>query len=233
MARAATCAPFTTGSKRRAGVEMRVSDDQPQPARGFWHKHGLKLGASIAIGLAFAWALERGGLPLIPPSAGLARVDSLACAEYGLMFAVWHTLRAARWRHLLAPIAQVSLARIVAVSWIGLAAILVLPFRAGEIVRPYLIRQRGRVSMANAAGTIGAERIIDGLCLTVLLGVCMQLARPMSPLPDHIGKLKVPVAAVPASAYIALAMFVAAFAMMALFYFRATLGRSIVEKTLG
>ena len=38
-----------------------------------------------------------------------------------------------------------------------------MPLRAGEFVRPYMIRQKGKVSVAAATGTVGAERIIDGL----------------------------------------------------------------------
>src|SRR6185295_4959446 len=115
----------------------------------------------------------------------------------------------------------------------GFAAILLMPLRAGEFVRPYMIREKGKVSIAAATGTIGAERIIDGLYLTILLGICLQLARPLSPLPDHIGKLQIPVAAVPVSAYASLVGFICAFALMALFYWRPSLGRRVVEKTLG
>jgi hypothetical protein len=96
-----------------------------------------------------------------------------------------------------------------------------------------MIRQKGKVSIAAATGTIGAERIIDGVFLTVLLGVCMQLAHPLSPLPNHIGKLQIPVAAVPAYAYMSLAGFLSAFAFMGLFYWRPVIGHKVVEKTLG
>jgi hypothetical protein len=120
-----------------------------------------------------------------------------------------------------------------AVSFIGFAAILIMPLRAGEFVRPYMIRQKGKISIAAASGTIAAERIIDGLGLTIVLAICMQLAHPLSPLPDHIGRLPIPVAAVPFYAYVALAGFVAAFVLMAVFYWRPALGRVLVERSLG
>src|SRR5882757_1420518 len=201
--------------------------DQPKRAHGFWRKHGLKLAVSIVIAAAFAWTLQRGGLPLIPPAAAFQNVKIANCLEYMGLLITWHAIRATRWRHLLAPIADVPLRRIIAVSWIGFAAILLMPLRAGEFVRPYMIREKGKVSLAAATGTIGAERIIDGLLLTTLLGVCLQLARPLSPLPDHIGKLQIPVAAVPVSAYLSLLGFVGAFCIMALFYWRPSLGRGL------
>jgi uncharacterized protein (TIRG00374 family) len=206
---------------------------QPKRAHGFWRKHGIKLAVSIVIAAAFGWTLERGGLPLIPPAAAFQKVKISSCVEYMGLVITWHTIRATRWRHLLAPIADVPLRRILAVSWIGFAAILLMPLRAGEFVRPYMIREKGKVSIAAATGTIGAERIIDGLFLTLMLGICLQLSHPLSPLPDHIGKLQIPVAAVPLYAYVSLGGFVCAFGLMALFYWRPSLGHKFVEKTLG
>jgi glycosyltransferase 2 family protein len=207
--------------------------DRGTPAPSFWQKHGAKLAVSVVIAAAFAWTLERGGLPLIPPRSAFEKVKVSSCLEYVAVLIFWHTVRAARWRHLLAPIAEVPIRRVIAVSWIGFAAILLMPLRAGEVVRPYMIREKGKVSMAAATGTVGAERIIDGLYLTVLLCICMQLTEPLDPLPDHIGKLQIPVAAVPLYAYLSLLGFMAAFGLMALFYWRPRLGHMLVEKTLG
>ncbi len=186
------------------------------------------------IAIAFAWAMKHGGLPLLPPEDALARVSFPYCAAYAVILAVQHTVRATRWRHLLAPIATgVPLRRILLVSFIGFAAILIMPLRTGEFVRPYMIRQRGKISIAAATGTIAAERIIDGLGLTAILGVCMQIAQPLSPLPDHIGKLQIPVAALPFYAYLALFGFVAAFGLMALFFWRPVFGYALVARSLG
>ncbi|SRR5260221_1078548 len=206
---------------------------QPKPAHGFWRKHGLKLAVSIVIAAAFAWTLERGGLPIIPPASAFRTVKIANCVEYMGLLIAWHSLRAIRWRHLLAPMAELPLRRILAVSWIGFAAILLMPLRAGEFVRPYMIREKGKISIAAATGTIGAERIIDGLFLTIMLGVCLNLSHPLSPLPDHIGKLQIPVAAVPLYAYLSLLGFILAFGLMALFYWRPSLGHKFVQKTLG
>jgi uncharacterized protein (TIRG00374 family) len=212
--------------------DERIATSPPK-THGFWRQHGLKLAVSLVIAGAFAWTLRRGGLPLLPPAASFARVRLDSCILYVLLLMFFHTIRATRWRLLLAPLARVPLRRIVAVSWIGYAAILLMPLRAGEFVRPYMIRQRGRLSIAAATGTIGAERIIDGLFLTVALGICLQIAHPLSPLPDHIGKLQIPVAAVPFYAYVSLSGFLGAFALMGLFYWRPALGHRVVARTLG
>src|SRR4029453_16136457 len=71
--------------------------------------------------------------------------------------------RAVRWRFLLRSFAEVPLRRVLAVSWIGFAAILLMPFRIGEIVRPYMLREKGKVSMSAATGSVVAERAVAGL----------------------------------------------------------------------
>ncbi len=199
----------------------------------FARKHGIKLVVSLVIAVAFAFALRRGGLPIVPPTELLTKVDVTACIACALLTIVWNFIRATRWRHLLAPIAAVPLRRTVGVAWIGFAAILIMPLRAGEFVRPYMIRDKGKLSVAAATGTVGAERIIDGLFLTITLGICLQISRPLSPLPDHIGRLQIPVATVPFYSYLALGLFLAAFALMGVFYVRPVLGHMLVGKTLG
>lgn len=207
--------------------------DTPPAYAARFRRHGTKLVISIAIAGAFAWALASGGLPILPPREALAEVSGASIAAYIALMLGMQWFRASRWRFLLAPVAKVPLRRILTVSYIGFAAILLMPLRAGEIVRPYMIQQRGRVSLAAATGTIGAERIIDGLFLTLLLGICLPFSEPLSPLPNQIGKLNIPVAAVPLYAYLALAGFLVAFSAMAIFFFRPSLGHRLTHATFG
>jgi hypothetical protein len=81
---------------------------------------------------------------------------------------------------------------------------------------------------------VAAERVIDGLVLSVVLFLGLAATTAPGPLPDHVGGLAVPVSAVPRAAYGALTLFACCFALMALFYrwqhralrlTRATLGR--------
>jgi hypothetical protein len=148
---------------------------------------------------------------------------------YVVSLAVLHYLRAIRWRHLLRPVGQVSNRSVLAVSWIAFAAILISPFRSGEIVRPYLITRRGSVRLWEATGTIGAERVIDGLILSIFLFASLRLSTPLDPLPDHVGQLPVPAAAVPKATYMALGLFFCAFAAMALFFFARGFARRVTH----
>lgn len=196
-------------------------------------KHSVKLVGSVIIAFALWLILRRGGLPVFPATETFEKVHGWTVAAYAVTVGLWSFVRAMRTRHLLLPVASVSNRQILTVSWIGFLSIFVLPFRIGEMVRPALFHHQGQVSFATATGACGAERIIDGLVLMTLLGISLPLGGPLDPLPDHIGKLPIPVVAVPAAAYSMLMMFIAAFTAMALFYWRRGWARQMTDRVFG
>jgi glycosyltransferase 2 family protein len=203
------------------------------PPGGWWRRHWGKLAVSLLIAIGFVWLLEAGALPLVPSRAAFSDVSWGAVLGYLLLWCAVHVLRAVRWYWLLLPIHPVPMRKIVNVSFIGFAAIVALPFRTGEMVRPVLIRKQGQLSGWAATGTIGAERVIDGLFLSVLLFFSLLISQPLDPLPDRIGDLPVPAAVVPGAAYGALVLFAIAFALMALFYWRRHFARRMTENLIG
>jgi uncharacterized protein (TIRG00374 family) len=112
----------------------------------------------------------------------LARFWPYLLAYLGLLFAV-HFCRSWRWNNLLAPIGvTLTPGRLLAISSVGFMAILALPARLGELVRPALIRRKGHVSAAAALGTVAVERIVDGLMVSLFLfGAFFVLQGPDSP----------------------------------------------------
>jgi hypothetical protein len=203
-----------------------------EPQGSFLRRHGGKIAASLVVAGCFGWLLHKGALPLAPPRSSFARVRWWTVGAYvGVWWAV-NLLRSGRWAFLLRPIAEVRLRRIFAVSFIGFAAIALLPLRMGEAVRPVLIRQRGLSGWA-ATGTIAAERIIDGLVLTLMLLAGLALSTPQSPLPDHIGNLPISPSIVPRAAYAALVLFCTAFTVMGVFYANRVWARRMTERIVG
>ena len=204
-------------------------DGQPvDPPRGsFLQRHGVKLAVSILLGVGIAWVMARGGLPLVPPQSTFAELKTWTVPVYILMLVVVHFFRAIRWRHLLRAVGEVSRRSVVAVSWIAFGAILISPLRSGEVVRPYLITKRSSIKLWEATGTIGAERVIDGLVLSIMLFIGLQLSTALNPLPDHVGNLPVPAAAVPHAAYLALTIFLVAFVVMGIFFFARDFARRV------
>jgi len=207
-----------------AAPDGRISDASPG---GFFQRHGIKLIVSVVLGVGIAWVMARGGLPLVPPRSTFSELRPWTVPAYLLTLVVVHFFRAVRWRHLLRAVGQVSLRSVISVSWIAFGAILISPLRSGEVVRPYLITKRSSIKLWEATGTIGAERVIDGLILSILLFLGLQLSTPLSPLPDHVGKLRVPAAAVPGAAYTALTIFLIAFLVMGIFFFARDFARRV------
>lgn len=231
----------TSGPAAGESVDARGGGDLPpvpsappaDPRAPTLQRHGLKLAVSLVLGVGIAWILARGGLPLVPPSSAFASVRPWTVVVYVATLAVVHYLRAIRWRHLLRPVGQASLRSVLAVSWIAFGAILLSPFRSGEIVRPYLITKRSNIRIWEATGTVGAERVLDGLVLSLMLFAGLQMATPLAPLPDHVGSLPVPAAAVPKAAYGALALFMGAFALMGTFFFARDFARRATFAVIG
>jgi uncharacterized membrane protein YbhN (UPF0104 family) len=90
--------------------------------------------------------------------------------------------RSLRWNHLLAPLGVVIPAGpLLAISSVGFMAIIAMPARLGELVRPGLLRRRG-ISASAALGTVAVERIIDGLMISLFVfGAFFAIRGPHAP----------------------------------------------------
>lgn len=82
-----------------------------------------------------------------------------------------YALRAERWRVMLAPIGRTHFIPAFTATVIGFAASFVLPARAGEIIRPWLLARREGLDPAAVFATIVIERMLDLVAVLVLLGV--------------------------------------------------------------
>ena len=84
---------------------------------------------------------------------------------------VTYVVRALRWQYLLAPIGHTHFAVAFRMTVIGFAANLLLPARAGEVIRPYLLARRENLSPTAAFATIILERLLDLVTVLMLFGV--------------------------------------------------------------
>ena len=93
-----------------------------------------------------------------------------------------HLCRSLRWNYLLAPLGvKIPPGPLLAISSVGFMAILALPARLGEFVRPGLLRKRG-ISASAALGTVAVERVVDGLLISLFVfGACFSLRGPSAP----------------------------------------------------
>ncbi|HVU49284.1 MAG TPA: lysylphosphatidylglycerol synthase transmembrane domain-containing protein [Polyangia bacterium] len=128
----------------------------------------VKVGLSLAVGGVCVALCVKGMNPRDVLRA-LRALSPGAIALYLAMIAVTHLFRSWRWEYLLRP-AGVSLPwrRLMLISSVGWMAILALPFRLGEFVRPYFVKRERGGSMSAILGTVAVERIVDGLLISIL-----------------------------------------------------------------
>lgn len=84
-------------------------------------------------------------------------------------------IRAQRWQVLLRPLGQVTRSPLVHATNIGFLANMVLPLRAGEIVRPVLVARQASLPLGGVLATVVLERVFDLLAVLFLLGVATLL----------------------------------------------------------
>ena len=149
----------------------------------------------LAINLALSFGMLALCLWLVWPGAAerhelvlaFERLEWASFAPYlfgflGLQIVV-HLCRSLRWNHLLAPLGvRIPPGPLLAISSVGFMAILALPARLGEFVRPGLLRRRYNISASSALGTVAVERIVDGLMISLFVFVAFFAMRgPSAP----------------------------------------------------
>lgn len=87
-------------------------------------------------------------------------------------------LRALRWQYLLAPVGHVRLSNAFRTTVIGFAATALLPARAGEVLRPWLLARKEGLSATATFATIILERVLDTVTVLLLFGLFLLLANP-------------------------------------------------------
>jgi uncharacterized protein (TIRG00374 family) len=125
----------------------------------------LRFAASALLLAGLVWWASRQRAPQLPHGrSGIADV-AFALALY----AVATLGRAERWRRLLRRAgAQSSSADVYRLTPVGYMGNNILPARAGEALRVFLLAPRARTSRSNVLGTIVAERVLDAVVLAAL-----------------------------------------------------------------
>jgi len=194
----------------------RMSAQQP----GFIRRHAARFIGSAVLMVCVIWAARHSGLELLPSWSRFHDVRWWTVPAYLAAVAAWTWFRSVRWRFLLRRAApDVPKKRLLAISLVGFAAILILPFRLGEFVRPGLLREKGKVSFSAATGSILAERIVDGVYLSVVLVIALLLVPTVHPMPVHVVGLPVTVAQTRWYAYVVAAAFLGGLLVLMVFYF--------------
>lgn len=138
-------------------------------------RRALTVSLGLAVSAGALWLTLR-GKDLGAIWDAMRAADYRYLAWYLLVLLAIHVVRTARWGLLLAPVADVPLGRLNAASAVGFMALVLFPFRIGEIARPYLVSEPGRLRVSTALSSIVAERVADGVLMgAILVAVLLQV----------------------------------------------------------
>jgi len=116
-----------------------------------------------------------------------SRMRWLALLSLPVYFAgLW--VRTIRWQYLLRPVKKVSTPRLYPVVIIGLMANNLIPARAGELARAYVLGQREKISKTTSLGTIAVDRLFDGVTLVPMMLIVAAFAGGDARFPVGFGK---------------------------------------------
>jgi uncharacterized protein (TIRG00374 family) len=124
--------------------------------------------ALLALGLVAVF-LRNADLARVWAAMLAARLDLLLLAVACVI--VSYFVRTERWQYLLAPLGPTRFGVAFRATVIGFAASAVLPARAGELLRPYILARQEGLSATATFATIILERVLDLVAVLALLAV--------------------------------------------------------------
>jgi hypothetical protein len=126
----------------------------------------LRVAAAAAV-VAGCWLFVRGlDWHELGKDLAAARLWPLfvgAVLGFGMMF--W---KAVCWHIMLAPHARIPVLRIFRYTVLGYAASTVIPARAGEILRVWLLKRRDGVAIRTSAAVAVAETLVDAISMLII-----------------------------------------------------------------
>jgi glycosyltransferase 2 family protein len=133
----------------------------------------------LVVGLALAlllWFLRGADLGRVWGEMTRGRVDLLLLSVATTMLT--YALRALRWQYLLAGLGPTRFSVAFRATVIGFAASFLLPARAGEFLRPYVLAKNERLSGPAVFATVVLERVFDMATVLVLFAIFLLTADP-------------------------------------------------------
>ena len=154
---------------------MSAAPDAPR-TRASWLRYGLDwriwLGFAIPVA-AIAYTLHDVDLGDVATHIGDANPWIVLAMVPLQVLGLW--VRAVRWRWLSLSLAPdpLPMRPLFRATALAFMAVNVLPFRLGELARPWLLAQETEVSGPAAVGTLVLERAIDFTCVSLMGGLVL------------------------------------------------------------
>ena len=137
---------------------------------------------ALAVSVAFVWLAFRD----LDVEAVLASLDALGAAPIliyvGSIFII-HLLRTYRWHLMVCALDPMQpFYQSLRISFIGFAAVFLVPLRLGEFARPLLLRRARSIPVSAGLGTVAVERTVDGLFMVLVLVLSVLVSGASDPL---------------------------------------------------
>ncbi|MDX1613899.1 MAG: lysylphosphatidylglycerol synthase transmembrane domain-containing protein, partial [Candidatus Promineifilaceae bacterium] len=133
----------------------------------------------VAVSALFLWLALR-GLRLDQVWTALQNANYLWLIPSVSVYFLAVGARTWRWDYMLRPLKHIPLRRLFPVVVIGYMGNNVYPFRAGEVLRAYVLREREDVTVSASLATVIVERVFDGLVMLMFVFAAL----PLAPLPS-------------------------------------------------
>lgn len=150
---------------------------EPKKEGGRWQW----LGVVVVVGLL---ALLLRHVDWTAVRSSFAQVDLKFVPLLVALVALSFLIRSWRWRYLLVGGSSMSFRSLVEATTAGFMASFLLPFRAGEVVRPWLLSRWESTGFGSAAASIVVERVVDAL---VVIGFLSVAAAWIEDAPEWLG----------------------------------------------
>jgi len=164
-----------TDTGNRVERWFEAAAEPPTPPRAYLTPGTFgRLILGLTLGLALL-AVAAHGVELKQVWAGLLRANPTWVILALLAVLLTTLAKIGRWRTLFPEAQQPALRLLGRALLVGQFTNALLPARAGEAVRAYLVGERGQVSGATALGTVAAEKVFDVLFLLICAGIAAFL----------------------------------------------------------
>lgn len=135
-------------------------------------KRTIQIVLSIVLSAFFIW-WSLLAVPVAEMWGAVKSADLRWIGVYALVLCAIHVARVARWGVLLEPLVKVRFRDLNPIGAVGFMVLMVLPFRLGELARPYLCAEHLNVRKSAAMASVVVERIVDGLFMGLILVVLL------------------------------------------------------------
>jgi glycosyltransferase 2 family protein len=142
-------------------------------------KHSLRIALSLGLSAIFLW-IALHGVSWEEARASLREAHLWVLPPAFFIGILSLYFRALRWGILLRPFARVDTQPLMSATAIGFAANMLLPLRAGEVIRPWLLARKVKLPLAQTLATVALERLFDMATLLLFFAIA-TLTLPLPP----------------------------------------------------